>query len=130
MVHYLGWYIRTPVRECVGESWSLVLTWRNLRPFQWGPHTRGVDCHRNSVAGIGMNRSTVCLQSLLQHHFVIRSPNFWICKYLVCQDWIFFQTLDLNLAVFFFQWEVLIVIEILLDLFHMSPFYTQRSVAV
>lgn len=25
---------------------------------------------------------------------------------------------------------VLIVIEILLDLFHMSPFYTQRSVAV
>ena len=26
--------------------------------------------------------------------------------------------------------EVLIVIEILLDLFHMSPFYTQRSVAI
>ena len=84
----------TCVRECLGESWS---------DSDMEKCTQGVDCHRNSVAGIGMNRSTVCLQSLLQHHFVSRSPNFWICKYLVCQDLIFFQTLDLNLADFFFN---------------------------
>lgn len=56
-------------------------------------------------------------------------PFFWFTSTWYVETWSS-SKLSISFSRAFFQWQVLIVIEILLDLFHMSPFYTQRSVAV